>query len=133
MPLDLIHQSKGGTLTQNSCSKMADSQYPQHTQGGQESNTASITVANTETLASELQLSTYSSMPAQFALLEESPPADHHFLNHPSHLTALKMRRITKVSSFLSISYSFPNCQEAVKHVLAVSAPCDASLLSLLT
>ena len=70
----------------------------------QSDNAATSTAATSKALGSELQLSQYPSMPVQNVLLEESPPADHHFIDSPSNLVAPVLRRIMKEHRIMNSS-----------------------------
>ena len=55
-------------------------------------------------VGSELQLSHYSSKPAQNLVLEDSPPADHHFINESSSTIAPVIRRIMREHRIMNSS-----------------------------
>ena len=52
----------------------------------------------------DIKFTSYTSMPAQFELLDGSAPSDHHFLTQSVTLTALLMRRIRKEHGILENS-----------------------------
>ena len=67
-------------------------------------NHTASTAAISRELAPGLRLLRYPSMPAQFTVLEDSPPADHHFINHPSKIIAPILGRIIKEHRIMNSS-----------------------------
>ena len=57
---------------------------------------APIESSSNENKPNEISLLSFSSMPAQFQILDTPVPADHHFLNETADLSANLMRRIRK-------------------------------------
>jgi len=77
-----------------------------HQQDGLSPETTSLELAITETrqygmIDSAISYSKYASMPTPFAVLDSSPPTDHHYFNDTRPLTADLMRRIMKESQIM--------------------------------